>query len=276
MPGSFAEFLSKIKYDDNQALLSLKKNIATIVYQSFSKNRIEIDWLATKKGILSVSDFFEQLHIEVKNELLNNKVNNFGNYKELILVKSLELSNPAFQNFLELIKSKDEQCWQVFNEFLKKRVKNWLVKKGVFNKDLIETVYQDAIILFVLKLESGNLLFENSRALKSYIFKIINLKLYEQYREKKETELPKNPELNEDYADHFESYLSTVEREEIEKHLLSKLSIREKSILVEFFFYGKKMKDIAKELNISEVNCRLIKSRALSKLKKKAKKLGYP
>ncbi|NJO89868.1 MAG: sigma-70 family RNA polymerase sigma factor [Chloroflexia bacterium] len=277
MPESFVEFLSKIEHNDNQAILSLKKNIETIVFQSFSKIGLKLNGWQQTKGFFLYMTFFEQLFIEVKNVLLNNKFNDFRDYKDFILEKSLELSNPAFQNFINLIKCKNEQCWLIFDKILKKRIESWLVKKGVFNKDLIDTVYQDAQTLFVLKLKSGNLFFENSRALKSYLFKIINLKLYEQYRERKETEPADKLGLDEEYADHFETYLSAIERKEIEKHLLlRKLNFKEKTILVEFFFYEKRMKDIAKKLNISEVNCRLIKHRALARLEGKAKMMGYP
>ena len=128
---------------------------------------------------------------------------------------------------------------------------------------------------FWRKRKKKQLYFENSRFLKSYLFKIIHLKLYESQREKKIELSIDDYENTIDDADNYSTYLTNIDKKEIKQQLFNHLNETEKKILTEVYFNGEKLKEIAQKLNISEANCRVIKHRALTKLEGTAKQMGY-
>jgi len=278
MPGKFNGLIIRVKKGDTEAILSLKRNIETVVLQYLSKNNLEINWLASKGGLFSASNFFEQLYTNLLSEITNesSSIESFIKYKKFITEKSIDESRPLFQEFYTLLKNNNHNCWQIFDKLLKIRVKCWLIKKGIKDELLIDSLYQDAQTIFIKKMAKKELSFDDSRLLKSYIFKIINLKLFEHNRKNNTAQLHDNQETGLINMCASDQYLSKMDKHEINNKLLSNLDDREKIILKEVFFNGEKLKNIALKLNITEVNCRLIKHRALVKLEGPARNLGYP
>lgn len=72
-------------------------------------------------------------------------------------------------------------------------------------------------------------------------------------------------------------YSTTVEREKttIIMEELKKMKEEDRKIFMNYYYYSKKIKDISKELNISEIKVKSRLSRIRKKLKKELEKRGY-
>jgi RNA polymerase sigma factor (sigma-70 family) len=276
MPGNFKELISEIRKGDVNAISSIRKNIETIVHHHFSKDNIELEWIANENGLIDkqilYNNLLESFIKEI--ELNDNAFDLFIDYKAFIISKSEDKIISLFKNFYNLIVRKDKKVWLRFDEVLKLRVKMWLIKKGI-SIDTIEALYQDAQSVFIEKIGKGELSFENSRFLKSYLFKIIQLKILEFRREKLAAQFTENREHTMDEDDYYDPYLTDIDKEELKEQLFNQLNEKEKSILIDVYFNGEKLKDIANKLNMNETNCRVTKLRALAKLEGTAKNMGY-
>jgi RNA polymerase sigma factor (sigma-70 family) len=276
MPGNFKELIREIRKGDENAISSIRENIETIIHHHFSKNNIELDWIANENGLIDKQIFYDNLLESFIKEIELNDIafDLFIDYKAYIISKSEDRIKSLFNNFYDLIVRKDKKVWLRFDEILKLRVKMWLIKKGILI-DTIEALYQDAQTVFIEKIGKGELSFENSRFLKSYLFKIIQLKILELQREKIAAKFTENVENTMDDGDNYDPYLTDIDKEELKQQLFNQLNEREKSILIDVYFNGEKLKDIANKLNMKETNCRVTKLRALAKLEGTAKNMGY-
>jgi RNA polymerase sigma factor (sigma-70 family) len=236
-----------------------------------------LEWIANANKKYKVKELFDALLSDLLQAIKNNEsfISSFADYKDFIITKSKEKITFLFKNFYNLLQERDKQTWLKFDQVLKNRVCFWLFKKGITKNDVIESLYQEAQSIFVQNMANGKLVFEDSRFLKSYIFKIINLKLFDYYREAKNNQSIEPIEKVMGYSDNYNQCILDLDKTTIKEKLLGNLNKLETKILTDVFFNDEKLKDIAKKLDISEANCRVIKHRALAKLEKPAKQLGY-
>jgi RNA polymerase sigma factor (sigma-70 family) len=276
MPGNFKELIREIRKGDENAISSIRKNIETIVHHHFSKDNIELEWIANENGLIDKLIFYNDLlECFIKEiELNDNAFDLFIDYKAFIISKSEDKIKSVFNNFYELIVRKDKKVWLKFDEILKLRVKMWLIKKGISIDD-IGQLYQDAQTVFIEKIGKGGLSFENSRFLKSYMFKIIQLKILEIRRNKISIQFAESLDYAVENVDIYDHYMTDIDKDVLKQQLFNQLNEQEKSILIDVYFKGEKLKEIANKLNMSEVYCRVTKHRALAKLEGTAKNMGY-
>ena len=128
-----------------------------------------------------------------------------------------------------------------------------------------EQVYYDALVVLKQAVNKNKLDFTASKNLKSYVFKIAELKIMEMNRENKRHEKISNSELPEDFFLPDEVYDEELDLK-LERLILL-LEIHEHEILISNYFHNENLKTIALRLGISEENCRVIKFRALKKLR---------
>lgn len=277
MPDNFINLIRNAKNGDDFAISSIKKNIEIIVIHHFMEKNIEIEWIADKNGIVDQNYFYQNLFLEFKTKIDQSidLFKSFIEYKEFLLKQADAHINDLFSEFYKFLTENNPNVWKVFNKVLKTRVYSWLIKKGISNHDQIETLYQEAQTVFLEKREKNNLNFENSRFLKSYIFKIIHFKILENYNSERKFDKLDNLTEKIDDADIFHQSLSESDKNELNLHLFRDLNELEKTIIIGVYFYDEKLKEIAIKLKISEVNCRVIKHRALIKLEGKVRQLGY-
>ena len=277
MPDKFKELIKGLTLGEKKALSSVKKNMEIIVSQYFSKKYIELDWIADKNEICSRKVLFDDLFSDLIQKIKHNRetISTFSEYKDFLISKANEKISKLFQNYFDLLSDNDKKAWLIFDELLKKRIKFWLIKKGFTYIELHEQLYQDAQIVFLNKLQKKELDFKDSRLLKSYIFKTINLKLFEYQRKNKEQFSVNAIDIEQDYSDNYNQVIPDLDKEMFIPNLFKDLNEQEKNILFEVFFIEEKLKDIAKKLDIKEVYCRVIKHRALAKLEKPASLYGY-
>ncbi len=172
-----------------------------------------------------------------------------------------------FKEFLDKLKGNDERAWSQLNFILKRIISKWLIKKTI-NTEHFAEIYSNVLTVFIEKIT--NLSFENFTSLKSYVFTIAENKVKEFYR--KNTKNNKNESI-EDHLD--SSYLSIIEedndenKEKIKKifQLFNQLTEVEQNVMKLLYKEEKSTKEISKILGIKEGNIRVIKHRAIDKLK---------
>ena len=277
MTDRFKELVKSTISGDEEAITTIQKNIKLIVSQYFSKKYIEISWIADKEGICCPSKFFDYLFAVLLHKVKYKRetICTFHEYKEFIISIANKKISKLFHNYYYLLFKNDKRAWKEFDKLLKIRIKCWLNKKGFPDVYLYEQFYQEAQLIFLNKLHKDELYFKDSRLLKSYIFKIINMKLLEFHREKKNVVFTNINYIELDFSDDFNQNIHELDKEQLILNLFKNLNKLEKSILFEVFFMENKLKDIAKKLELTEANCRVIKHRALVKLEKPANLYGY-
>ena len=134
-----------------------------------------------------------------------------------------------------------------------------------------EQVYYDALATFSQALKHKKLYFQASKNLKSYIFRIAELKMHEVTRENRKQDKMTDFEMSKELSIIDELYDDELDMKV--KNLMALLERLEREILIGNFFYNEKLKVIADRLRISEENCRVIKFRALQKMRSMAKEL---
>ncbi len=163
-----------------------------------------------------------------------------------------------FSGFVIQLRKNDREAWKALDFVLQRVLKNWLRRK-VGNNILIEEIYQISLTKFLVLLETSE--FENFHKLKSFIFSIAEKTMKEVLRNNTREE-----RLHEDKED-VKNIYAFIEEKDVAALIENHLNSQEKKILVEYFHHGNPLKNIAAQLNITEENCRVIKHRALKKLK---------
>ena len=173
-----------------------------------------------------------------------------------------------FRSFFTKLKENDERAWSQLNFVLKRVVFKWLNGKQVYSDDAVE-IYNNVMVVFYEKL--GSLEFDTFRKLKSYVFSIADNKLKEHYREHKKSmrndEFESVPEIQYiyDMAESEEEELN--EKIQRAEKLFDKLSLNEKSVMLLVYKEGKSLKEAAEKLGVNDGNVRVIKYRALDKIR---------
>ncbi|MBN2000381.1 sigma-70 family RNA polymerase sigma factor [candidate division KSB1 bacterium] len=177
-------------------------------------------------------------------------------------------SQEQFFAFLGQLEKNNDSAWSTLQFVLKRIVMYWLNERGLDTQNIRE-VYIEAFTHLYENFENFNFL--NFCKLKSCFLAIVENKIREANRRKK-------------YGNKFTNLESSIHsgvfiwedgiNEKLENqlyitYLLDILSDREKYIIYHYFYYGEKLKDIAGALGTTEEHCRILKHRALKKLREK-------
>jgi RNA polymerase sigma factor (sigma-70 family) len=177
-----------------------------------------------------------------------------------------------FISFLEKLKSGDERSWYQLDFVLKRIICKWLKKKSIPIGDSIE-IYNAVITVLFEKLSLAQ--FQTFRNLKSYVFAIAENKLKEYYRTR--GKLLRTESLDHEPYCSYIAAISNVSLKDSEeqvlqvKRCLALLTKKERTLLKLVYNEGKSLKEVAGMLSIGESNARVIKHRALGKIRKQIK-----
>ena len=174
-----------------------------------------------------------------------------------------------FIGFLENLKSGNERSWYQLDFVLKRIVCKWLNQKRIPVDDSIE-IYNSVFSVFYEKIKKTK--FDNFKKLKSYIFSIAENKIKEFYRNKV------NSRRNESIENvHYSRYMFAItnsKQVEVEERIyqvekcFKLLTQKERKVIHLVYKEEKLLKEVAKILTIGESNARVIKHRALEKIRK--------
>jgi RNA polymerase sigma factor (sigma-70 family) len=175
-----------------------------------------------------------------------------------------------FQQFLGRLKAGDDEAWENLCFVLRRLITYWLMSKGRLYREA-QYIYHESFTTFYEIFPSCE--FENFHKLKSCILSIADKKLKEYFRQQQKEQRFIN--IEDSYRDNnpLPSSFKSEEMERVERRLFIKsivlsLKEQEKDILYSYYYYGEKLKEIAQRLGTTEENCRIIKFRALKKLKR--------
>lgn len=174
-----------------------------------------------------------------------------------------------FDDFLEKLRINEPRAWNQFDFVLKRVILRWIAGKGV-DKEYVKEIYNDTMKIFVEKFNTVK--FDSYWGLKSYVFSIAENKIKEHYRKSAKNNLFK-PIENASVSNYVE-YLDLVDKEE-KKHkiktiynLFELLNEQERKVMVLSYQEEKTHEEIAAILDISPGNVRIVKHRAIQKIKK--------
>lgn len=247
-------------------------NIKTIAFHWFEKKKYEIRWVANHTDIITEEEFIEFLLTEFENGYKNiyNNVKDFENYKQYVLSIADKCLDFCFHLYIKLLEKNHSMAWKYLSKILYKRSWQWITQHTYSLRINGEDVFGEAIKRFYEKFQEHNLEFENSYKLKSYFFKVMDFIIKEENRKSFSVSIEGSFEKDQiDYEGYQNNKISEYDDQEymILKKGIKILNETEKSILHGLFYEEKKLKEIAEELSISEENCRIIKFRALKKLR---------
>lgn len=191
-----------------------------------------------------------------------------------------ELPNTEFQAFLARLRANDSGTWEKLDFVFRRSVPYWLKKVHSGSSYLepadLDQIFNDAFstLFEILCDQKRPLEFEAYADLRNYMFGIVKNKSRELIRQRKKEFTQPNPDASprtELEASHRnpDQTAAFEDRDLIEK-IMTGLSEQEK-IIVYRFYAGEPIRDIAKSLKITESNCRIIKFRALGKLREKSR-----
>ncbi|MBK7712390.1 MAG: sigma-70 family RNA polymerase sigma factor [Bacteroidales bacterium] len=268
MSGDFRDFISLLDSGNQEAWDIMRFNMEQMIEHRCKEDLIEILWISDGTGIpKNKTQLFDEV-FRLFREKFNDSLPQFENFKALkkyILDLCSSYINDGFRNFMLLLSRNDSRAWFRLDKDLKTKMVYWLVSVKKSNLTDAEQVYYDALITFTQVVQQKKLDFSSSKNLKSYIFRITELKMLEMNRENRRQEKFSNSETGEN--------LSLVEElydEELDlkiEELMKRLDTLEREILFNNFYHNKSLKTIASRLGITEENCRVIKFRALKKMK---------
>ena len=175
-----------------------------------------------------------------------------------------------FISFLEKLKAGNERSWYQLDFVLRRIVCKWLIQRSIPLDDAIE-IYNAVISVFYEKIQKTK--FETFNNLKSYVFSIAENKSKEYFRNR-----VKRRRNERAYDEHYSKYIiaisnaKPIENEgqmfEVER-CFKLLTQKERTILNFVYKEAKSLKEVAGILSISESNARVIKHRALEKIRKR-------
>jgi len=268
-PDDFNRIINELKGIDEKAWLSIRTHIGILISRWAKKEKIESDWIAASDGISNAGHLADEVYSRFRDELLSGKLetDQYPEYKEVILRYTREIIREQFEMFYKLIRANDSQAWRKVHERIFIYAAKWLSDRGIISDNAID-IFQESMLTFVEKVAAKELDFETSRDFKSYYFRILELKTLEHNRKRtqhiqRSTELKLNhllkprEEANSQADDRY-YYIEKIMNDSIPEDA--------KYILKHYYFHGEKLSDIAKDLHISDGNCRLKKHHALKKI----------
>jgi RNA polymerase sigma factor (sigma-70 family) len=268
MSGEFKDFTALLLLNDQEAWNIFRLEMETIIDHWCKKELIEILWVANEAEMAkSKRQIFDDIFRIIHEKIILTKpfIGNFRELKEIILQSVTSYMNNGFKEFMSLLSERQERAWWRLDQDLKTRMIFWLVTAKKCSLTQAEQLYYDSLAVLTESIKRNKLDFSASRNLKSYVFRIADLKLMEMYREFKKKENIMTTELPENIVLIDEIYDEELDVK-IDK-LISVLENLEREILIGNYFHNENLKTISSRLCISEENCRVIKFRALKKLR---------
>jgi RNA polymerase sigma factor (sigma-70 family) len=267
---NFQEFIEHCRKGNREKIKILKTTTAQSIKQWCLKNKHEITWITNRSGLIKEIEFITECFDSCMKNIINNRyIDSFAKYRESAIKIAGEMIKTGFTLFITQLKKKDNRAWSVLHKTLFSRSYNWLRHKGIMDNEAIEIVFNDSVGRFYEKLIHNELDFDNASNLKSYFFKILELRCLEFFREGKKqdyTELNHSEVLKLPFE-----FDITMKIEEHEQNMqiiaaIDRLSDLEQNIITGFYYEKSSLREIALQLGKSEENVRVIKHRALKKL----------
>lgn len=268
---NFHELIHKCISGAPESIEILNFNIATLIKQWSRKNMYEIDWIADENGLIKNEGFLlnccDACFIEINDK--KHSLWTYSEFKKMVLRIAEKIMETAFQLFLKFLKNGSNKAWTIARKILYVRTYGWMKKRGINNDYQIKVLFSESMERFYEAYTKKDLTFGNASGLKSYFFRIAELRMLEYHRENKKhsfLDLEDSPTKNLAFEDDI---ISDIEKEEDSKKVrnaIRKLSETEQSIIIGHYYEKNSLRDIAQELNKSEENIRVIKHRTLKKL----------
>jgi len=275
MSRDFKDFISLLDSGNKEAWDIMRFEMEQIIEHRCKEGLIEMLWVSDGMSIpKNKTQFFDEIYKLVREKLYDSlaQFNNFKEFKEFILAMSTSYIHDGFKNFMLLLLQNHDRAWWRLDKDLKTKMVYWLISAKRSNLPEAEQVYYDALVVFTQAVRQKKLDFPTSKNLKSYIFRIAELKMMEMDRESQKQEKISNLEVYKDL-----SLLDELYDEELDlkiENLMQRLDTQEREILFSNYFYNENLKAIARRLGITEENCRVIKFRALKKMKTMVKDMN--
>jgi RNA polymerase sigma factor (sigma-70 family) len=271
----FKDFINLLDSGNHEAWDIMRFEMEQIIEHRCKEELIEMLWISNRTGIpKNRTQFFDEI-LRLIREKFNDSLLQFKNFKELkefILDMSSSYIHDGFRNFLLLLLQNHDRAWWRLDKDLKTKMIYWLVSVKRINLMEAEQVYYDALAIFTQAINKKNLDFTTSKNLKSYIFRIAELKMMEMDRETQKQEKISHLEMHKDL-----SLMEDLYDEELDlkiENLMLRLETQEREILFSYYFHNENLKAIALRLGITEENCRVIKFRALKKMRTMVKDMN--
>ncbi len=269
--GNFQNLIKRCLDENTESIDTLKITTVQLIRHWSLKNKIELSWVADPYRMVKETDFliacFDRGQYEIRSG--HKVVKSFQNYKEVIIQITEEEISVAFGKFFCLLKKGNDVAWSVLHKSLFCRSYSWLKSKGVQEGDEMKTIFNDSMGRFYEKMVSNDLKFDQSLNLKSYFFRILELRSMEAHREKKKQnflELDHSEVLKLPFEHNYALFIEGDEEHRRMHGALNRLTDTERIILTGFYFEKYNLREIADQIGKSEENVRVIKHRALKKL----------
>lgn len=275
MSKDFNDFIRLLSIGNQEAWDILRFEMEQIVEHWCKGGQIEMLWVSDGTSVPdNKTQFFDEIFLFFREKYINNlpQFQSFKELKELILTFSNSFIRDGFGNFLPLLPLNHKKAWWRLDKDLKTKMVYWLVSERRSNLIEAEQVYYDALAIFSQALKKKDLDFQASKNLKSYIFRIAEIKMLEVARENRKQDKMTDFEMCKELSIIDELYDKELDMKV--ESLMALLEEQEREILFSNFFYNEKLNVIAERLRISEENCRVIKFRALQKMRSLAKELN--
>ncbi len=179
------------------------------------------------------------------------------------------ISDYDFDAFLEKLKDKDERSWTQLNFVLKRIIFKWLNRKQI-QSDAVVEIYNNTMAVFFEKMPM--LEFDSFHRLKSYVFSIADNKVKEYFRDDAKQRLHDSLDIR--YESRYVYMMAELEQDDLQERinraekLYDRLAQNEKEVMLLVYKEGKSLKETAHIMGLSDVNVRVIKHRALGKMRK--------
>ena len=185
------------------------------------------------------------------------------------------IDEEEFISFLEKLKTGHERSWYQLDFVLKRIVCKWLNKKSIPVDDAVE-IYNVVFSIFYEKIQGTK--FDTYKNLKSYVFAIAENKLKEYYRHRVNRKRNENID-NEPYGKYIVALTKSAQSESEERltqveKCIELLTQKERRIINLVYKEGISLKKVAEMLTMSDSNVRVIKHRALAKIRERLSETG--
>lgn len=271
-PLSMVEFNQKLRQEDKSAWMWLQLNAKSYFRHWSNDEKIEIMWTTeNNKPHRSVDSVHASIITQIKMDYKDNKPD-FGSvsdFKEYIRKIFDAYITVGFKSFVQCLKKKISVVWTMFYQRMYRLLIIKVYMKQKMSAEDSHGICTDSLTTFSDKIQQTDVDFENSKVLKSFVYRINDFKLQEYFREVSKRNRNDNIDEIGDRAE-FEETTNTPDNKDDQDFvelLLGKLEKIEYDILVKYFFYGLELKEIAAEMNKTPENIRIIKYRAIEKLR---------
>lgn len=177
--------------------------------------------------------------------------------------------NKTIADYEENNKLNIEEIIETYNGYIYTILKNCMS-----NKEDIEEVLSDVFVVLWKNYQK----LDKTLKVKPYLIGITKNLIKKKYRI---LSIKNNVDNIDDYENEISSYIDIQnlaeqnEKSQIIQNMIDNMKVEEQQIFISFYYKGKKIKEISKELNISEVKIKVILHRLRKSIKKRLKERGY-